>query len=291
MEIPPLKTFIIYARADMNFKDALRRQLRPLEQMQLLEVWDDSHLLPGEEWEKSIEEKLDESHLVLMLVSEASLFSDFIQKKELKTTLERKRQGVTQFIPILVRDCLWEVLPDFKTVQMLPLDDKRNILAVDAWISQSSAWAAALRELHRLVPDIQQKIITEIKAREESERAEAEARRQKEEADKVENLRYKRDEAAWKNALAEVVAANSIEEKLEIYQTYLEDHNNHQDEAEVSIHELQAKKEMARKLAEKRERHKRQGKEEQQRKIMKMSTPPLCRNCQNCLPSKNGFFA
>ena len=45
---------------------ALRRQLTPLEQLALLEVWDDSHLLPGEEWEKSIEQKLDESDLDLV---------------------------------------------------------------------------------------------------------------------------------------------------------------------------------------------------------------------------------
>lgn len=170
MEHPPLKTFIIYARDDAAFKSALRRQLTPLEQLALLEVWDDSHLLPGEEWEKSIEQKLDESDLVLMLVSEASLFSDFIQKKELKTALARKQQGVTQFVPILVRDCLWDLLPDFKNVQMLPLDPQRSLLAVEAWLSQSSAWAAALRELHRLIPGIQEQVAADKKARETAEK-------------------------------------------------------------------------------------------------------------------------
>jgi sulfatase modifying factor 1 len=157
MELPALKTFIIYARADAEFKQALRRQLRPLEQLGWIELWDDSHLLPGEEWEKSIEAQLEVSDLVLMLVSAASLFSEFIQRKELKATLERKNRGATRFVPILIRDCLWEVLPEFQRVQMLPLDDTRAVRAVETWPNQSSAWAAAVRELNRLIPAIREK--------------------------------------------------------------------------------------------------------------------------------------
>lgn len=266
MEHPPLKTFIIYARDDAAFKSALRRHLTPLEQLALLEVWDDSHLLPGEEWEKSIEEKLDESDLVLMLVSEASLFSDFIQKKELKTALARKQQGVTQFVPILVRDCLWDLLPDFKNVQMLPLDPQRSLLAVEAWLSQSSAWAAALRELHRLIPGIQEKIAADKTAREAALAAEQDALRRKNEAEKTEKLRHNRDEAAWKKTLAEVAAADSPEDKIEVYATYLEDHDNHRDEAETAVHALEGELSMARKLKEKAERKRQAAEQEAQRK-------------------------
>ncbi|MFN8304513.1 MAG: SUMF1/EgtB/PvdO family nonheme iron enzyme [Saprospiraceae bacterium] len=266
MEHPPLKTFIIYARDDGHFKSALRRQLTPMEQLGLLEVWDDSHLLPGEEWEKSIEQKLDESDLVLMLVSDAALFSDFIQKKELKTTLERKQQGVTQFVPILVRDCLWDLLPDFKNVQMLPLDPQRSLLAVEAWLSQSSAWAAALRELNRLIPGIQQKIAAEKNAREAALAAEQDALQQKAAAEKAEKLRHNRDEAAWKKTLAAVAAADHPEDQIEIYQTYLEDHHNHREEAETAIHALEGELSLARKLKEKAEQKRLAAEAEAQRK-------------------------
>ncbi len=202
----PLKTFIIYARADAEFKKTLRVQLKPLEQQGLLDVWDDSHLLPGEEWEKSIEKKLDESDLVLMLVSADSLFSDFIQKKELKTTLERKQQGVAQLIPILVRDCLWDIREELKSLQMLPLDPARSILPVEAWTSQSSAWAAALRELLRLIPEIKAKIAAEQAEREaekdairQAEEAEKEAKRQAEAAKKAETKRSRDDDALWQS--------------------------------------------------------------------------------------------
>ncbi len=59
MEPAPLKTFIIYARADAQFKDELLTHLRPFVKSGLLQRWVDSDLLPGEEWEKRIEKELE----------------------------------------------------------------------------------------------------------------------------------------------------------------------------------------------------------------------------------------
>ncbi|MBK6996563.1 MAG: toll/interleukin-1 receptor domain-containing protein [Lewinellaceae bacterium] len=95
----PLKTFIIYAREDAVFKNELLRQLAPFAQNGLLEKWDDSHILPGEEWEKSIEKALEASHIVLMLVSADSLFSDFIQRKELKKHLNKSERALPASSP------------------------------------------------------------------------------------------------------------------------------------------------------------------------------------------------
>ena len=254
MPHPPLKTFIIYARADAEYKKVLRRHLTPLERQGFLEVWDDAHLLPGEEWEKSIENRLDESDLVLMLVSMDSLYSDFIQNKELKRTLERKKQGVTQFVPILVRDCIWDMFAELSGVQMLPVDGQRNLQPVAAWLSPDSAWASALRELLKLIPDIQQKIAADREVQEAAHRKAQEALQAKAAAEKAEKLRHKRDEAAWKTVAEKVAAAKTKEDQIEIYKTYLEDednHRNHREEAEEAIHELEGQLRLAARLAEK----------------------------------------
>ncbi|MBL7794279.1 MAG: SUMF1/EgtB/PvdO family nonheme iron enzyme [Saprospiraceae bacterium] len=254
MPHPPLKTFIIYARADAEYKNALRHHLTPLEDEGLLVVWDDAHLLPGEEWGKSIEDRLDESDLVLMLVSADSLKSPVIKKTELKKTLERKKQGVTQFIPVLVRDCLWEAVPAISGVQMLPLDGQRTLQPVAAWLSPDAAWASALRELLKLIPDIQQKIAADRAVQEAAQRKEQEAIQEKAAAEKAEKLRNKSDEAAWKKVLSEVTAATKLETKIEIYNAYLEDeetHLNHREEAETAIEEMDGEMRIARILAEK----------------------------------------
>ena len=64
MSAAPLKTFIIYARADAPFKDELVSHLRPFVKNGLLQNWVDSDLLPGEEWQKRILQELEAAHLL-----------------------------------------------------------------------------------------------------------------------------------------------------------------------------------------------------------------------------------
>jgi formylglycine-generating enzyme required for sulfatase activity len=239
----PLKTFIIYAREDAGFKNELLRQLAPFAQMGLLEKWDDSHILPGEEWEKSIEKALDETQIVLMLVSADSLFSDFIQRKELKKALEQKREGSTRIIPILVSDCMYDMAEGISDLQMLPLHPaNRALVAVDnlaIWGSRASAWATALRQLREVIADVNARIEIEEKElaleaeaqRAQAAEAEAKIQREKEAQARAERQRTK-DEAAWK-------AACELD-TLEAYEDYLDkNYTLHADEAHARIAQIE----------------------------------------------------
>ncbi len=212
----PLKTFIIYAREDAVFKNELLRQLAPFAQLGLLEKWDDSHILPGEEWEKSIEKALEASQIVLMLVSADSLFSDFIQRKELKKALEQKREGATRVVPILVSDCLHDMAEGISGLQMLPLHPvSRSLTAVDdvaIWGSRASAWAAALRQLRDVIADVHARVEAEEKGRlQEEEKLVALAAEQEAQAQHDRDLRSRakllrtKDEAAWKAAIHDLM--------------------------------------------------------------------------------------
>lgn len=116
----PLKTFIIYSRADAQLKDELLTHLHPFVEYKFIEKWVDSDLLPGEDWEKRLEDELEAAHLVIMLVSADALSSEFIRKKELKTALEKKRAGTARVIPILVRDCYWKMQLELLEIKLLP---------------------------------------------------------------------------------------------------------------------------------------------------------------------------
>jgi formylglycine-generating enzyme required for sulfatase activity len=232
----PLKTFIIYAREDAGFKNELLRQLAPFAQTGLLEKWDDSHILPGEEWEKSIEKALDASQIVLMLVSADSLFSDFIQRKELKKALEQKREGSTRIIPILVSDCMYDMAEGISDLQMLPLHpSNRALVAVDnvvIWGSRASAWATALRQLREVIADVNARIEAEEKELAlEAERLAALAAEEAAQTQRATLLRTK-DEAAWK-------AARELD-TLEAYEDYLhKDYTLHAAEAHARIAEIE----------------------------------------------------
>ena len=236
----PLKTFIIYSRADAQLKDELLTHLHPFVEYKFIEKWVDTDLLPGEDWEKRIEDELEAAHLVIMLVSADALSSEFIRKKELKTALEKKRAGTARVIPILVRDCYWEMHPDLSEIQLLPKDETGKIKGVAAWHSRDSAWLNCCRELRKLIDEIRTAL--EKESAELAEQLEAELKKQQEEAEKVEKARHRRDEATWKKVLADVEKTDDAEQKVIALETYLGDpaHLNHQEEAEEKLEDLKA---------------------------------------------------
>lgn len=255
MQPAPLKTFIIYARADAQFKDELLIHLRPFVRKGLLEKWVDSDLLPGEEWEKRIEKELDAAHLVIMLVSADALYSDFIEKKELKIALEKKQAGAARVVPILIRDCLWEH-SSLSTLQLLPKDENGMIRGVAAWTSHDSAWTYCLRELKKLVDEIQAALQKEIETAEAAKKAEELKKQQIAEAEKTERSRHRLDEAIWKKTSESLPTTPDAQEKINLLKDYLQDaaHRNHRLEAEEQIEELRAELAAEQKIKEAQER-------------------------------------
>jgi len=246
----PLKTFIIYARADAAFKDELLTHLHGFVENALIEKWVDSDLLPGEEWEKRIERELDAAHLVLMLVSADALKSEFIRKKELKTALEKKHAGNARVVPILVRDCLWELHADLSELQLLPKDENGKVRGVAGWPSRDSAWTNVCKELLTLVQDIRAGLEKEAAEQARRDTEEAEKQREKTEREKAERARHRRDEAFWKTLLAETKASDDPAHKIALFESYLHDPElqNHRAEADEAVEEMQAELEAAHRI-------------------------------------------
>ena len=245
MTTTPLKTFIIYARADAVFKDELLNHLHMFVENGLIEKWVDSDLLPGEEWEKRIERELEAAHLVIMLVSADALRSEFIRKKELKTALEKKRAGSARVIPVLVRDCMWDLNPDIAELQMLPKGENGQILGVAAWLSRDTAWTGVCKELHKLIQEIRIHLVKETAER--TRIAEAEAQKQQEAAEKAERTRRRRDEAFWKKISEDAARSDDPHHQIELYESYLHDNvfSLYRAEAEEAIEAMQAEMEAA----------------------------------------------
>jgi formylglycine-generating enzyme required for sulfatase activity len=147
----PLKTFIIYARKDESFKNDLLLHLRgSLIETGHLEVWQDGEILPGEDWEKKIEQQLEAAELFLVLLSIHSLTSEFIRKKELVKALKQK----SRIVPILVRSCFWQKNPVFAGLQGLP----KNMKPVASFADHDDAWTEVMVALHDMVEAIRAEI-------------------------------------------------------------------------------------------------------------------------------------
>jgi len=145
MKSVALKTFIIYSSKDKAFREELEQHLSLLTETGILDVWSDKQILPGEEWDKSIEKQLNAAKLVLMLISVDFFSSEYIRHKEFKKAIARRTSGDATVIPIIVRDCSWEIHPVVSELQVLPKGGKP--VNSRHWPDRDEAWSDVVRNL------------------------------------------------------------------------------------------------------------------------------------------------
>ncbi|MBL7804976.1 MAG: SUMF1/EgtB/PvdO family nonheme iron enzyme [Saprospiraceae bacterium] len=164
----PLKTFLIYARSDEAYKNDLLRHLRgTLIASGDLEVWSDEQIRPGEDWDKSIKHNLEQSQLVLALVSADSLASPYINSSELRQAVDQRAEGRSVVVPICVKPCGWRFNPIIRDLQGLP----KNMRPVSEYPNPETAWTEVLDGLELIIHDFQRRQNDDTRRRAEAARA------------------------------------------------------------------------------------------------------------------------
>ncbi|HXF41542.1 MAG TPA: TIR domain-containing protein [Blastocatellia bacterium] len=123
----PLKIFISYSHKDETFKDELVTMLAGLQRRGIVDAWQDRRIEAGDEWNKSIQDAMNDCDLALLLVSPDYLASRFIQEAEQPKLLQRRQEMQLRVIPLIVRPCTWQSEPVLKDLQALPRDNKAVI--------------------------------------------------------------------------------------------------------------------------------------------------------------------
>jgi internalin A len=97
-----MKIFVSYSHADSEWLTKLQTHLKPLTRNQTIDLWDDTRIRPGDEWQTEIETALAAAKIAILLVSPNFIASDFIADNELPPLLDAaKAKGVTiLWIPI-----------------------------------------------------------------------------------------------------------------------------------------------------------------------------------------------
>src|SRR3712207_1718248 len=115
----PVKLFISYSHKDERFREQLEEHLHALKRRGLIEDWHDRRIAPGQEWEGAINENLETSGIILLLVSSSFLASQYSYDKEMKRALEKHESGEARVIPVILRPVEWEN-ESFSRLQALP---------------------------------------------------------------------------------------------------------------------------------------------------------------------------
>ena len=140
------KIFISYSKSDKAYLENLQKQLNPLVRQELVEVWDDTHLVPGANWDQSIRQELLTADIILLLVSADLMATDYIWDIEMSAALERHARGEAVVIPVIIRPCMWQDAP-FARLTALPAKGK----PVSKWKQEDEAWQQVVEKIAEVV--------------------------------------------------------------------------------------------------------------------------------------------
>ena len=144
-----IKVFISYAREDESFKDELNKWLKPLERDNVIKIWDDRQIIPGQNWNDTIKDALQWSEVMLFLISSSFIYSDYIHHTEIKNAVERHKNKEVLIIPIIIRPADFSSL-EMSKFQALPRDGK----PISTWSDRDSAWLDVTKQLRNLFESI-----------------------------------------------------------------------------------------------------------------------------------------
>jgi len=141
-----ISIFISYAHADEDAKKELDTQLAPLKRSGKIETWNDRELIAGQEWDEVIITELNQSDIILLLISADFIASQYIWDKELATAMKRHEEGTAHVVPIIIKNCLWQEMP-FAKLQALP----KNAKPVASYDQQEDAYTEIAVSINKLV--------------------------------------------------------------------------------------------------------------------------------------------
>jgi len=158
----PLRAFISYSKSDgesnedgINFLEEFKQTLVPLSNKfnNLLETWDDTYLVAGDEWDDEIKNQLNSCDIIFLLISPYFLNTRYIIDVELANAVERHKRKECVVVPIVVKSCGWQDIPILSIFNGIP----RKGLIVSAWkrnrewTSREDAWNHVYEEVKKLV--------------------------------------------------------------------------------------------------------------------------------------------
>lgn len=142
--VRPYKVFVSYAREDEDYVKKLRAHLRGLELDGMITLWTDDQILTGDAWAEEIQKQMDQTDIMLLLMSPDFVNSDFIQRVELKQALERKVAGKNLVVPVNLRRVH---LPEF--LSRLQYTPRQAPVAGSP--DQDEAWYTVAQDIKKLI--------------------------------------------------------------------------------------------------------------------------------------------
>lgn len=131
--VPRTKVFVSYSHDDKEWLKRFSQHIAVLERRGLVDVWSDTRIAVGDDWEREIENALTAAKVAVLLVSPAFLASDYIWKHEMPRVVAHSAQGM-DVLPLIVRPCAWRLEEALVRLQARPSEGRPLSLGGDSQI-------------------------------------------------------------------------------------------------------------------------------------------------------------
>ena len=159
----PVEVFFSYSHRDEKLRDKLALHLSMLQRQGVIKSWHDRKISAGTEWAKAIDGRINSAGIILLLISDSFLASDYCYDIEMQQALLRHETGEARVIPIILKPVDWSGAP-FSKLQAFPKDAK----PVTTWSNRDQAFVniaqgirATAEELAELSQNRQPSILPE----------------------------------------------------------------------------------------------------------------------------------
>jgi len=149
------KVFISYSHKDVRYLRQLQTHLAYFERVGLIDVWDDTKLLPGAVWHEEIEKAIQQTKVAILLVSAAFLASRFIAENELPPLLAAAQTEGAIIVPVILSACAFE---ETELVQFQAVNSPSMPVAKMKGFQRDELWAKVARDIKEaILPQLEAK--------------------------------------------------------------------------------------------------------------------------------------
>lgn len=146
----PIRLFYSYSTKDESLRRELDNHLMALQRAGAIETWASRAIMPGTRWREEIDAALGAADVILLLISADFIASDYCWQLEMREALRREAKGEAIVVPILLRDCDWEITL-FAHLQFLPATG----IPVARKRPRDRAWTEIARALRQRIEKLQ----------------------------------------------------------------------------------------------------------------------------------------
>lgn len=230
----PLKLFFSYSHEDEAFKNKLNKHLKMLQRLNVISAWQDRDISAGSEWEEEILGNLETADIILLLVSDNFLASDYCWDKEMERALQRHDEGTARVIPIILKPVDGWYQAPFGKLQALPKDAK----PISSWSNEDEAYTNIAAGIRKVAENMSKK--PQATLNEPSSKSEGNSSKNRRLKRRIDELEFQLDLISKRIILLEKseLTETRVEEKLRL-QSLIEEDKKKRNEIDAELDTLE----------------------------------------------------